>query len=375
MAKRTTRRAKGEGSIKQKNDKRWEAVFYVNGKPKYITGMDKTDVIERWNRAKADRDNDDYVEPSKIKLNQWIKRWLIVYKKNAVEPKTFEDYNNMWKLYIHDTIGEIKLQKLRGDDIQNLVNEMHEKEFSGATIALMYTVIRGSVYKAWRLDIIRNLPTKSVELPKSNKKSIVIFSLKDEMIFTDNVLSYDMGDVCLLMLWTGLRPGEVIALERKAIDYANNVIRVLRNAQTIQTYDDDLNPSGRERREKCSTKTVAGIRNVPMWPETEALLRYMESKSKHIKLICSDRKGQPISIERLGKAMDRMTRDMGVSEISPHKLRHTFATRCIENGMKPKALQKILGHAKIATTMDLYVHVSDDLAQREMEEVRKNRAK
>ena len=51
---------------------------------------------------------------------------------------------------------------------------------------------------------------------------------------------------------------------------------------------------------------------------------------------------------------------MGVERFSMHTLRHSFVTRCIEAGMKPKVLQKILGHAKFETTMDLYVHVLED---------------
>ena len=52
-----------------------------------------------------------------------------------------------------------------------------------------------------------------------------------------------------------------------------------------------------------------------------------------------------------------------------HALRHTFATRCIENGMNPKALQKILGHSTLAVTMDIYVHVTDDQRHLEMEKM------
>ncbi len=51
---------------------------------------------------------------------------------------------------------------------------------------------------------------------------------------------------------------------------------------------------------------------------------------------------------------------------SPHCLRHTFATNCIENGMRPKTLQKILGHNSLNMTMDLYCHVSDDALREEM---------
>ena len=52
-----------------------------------------------------------------------------------------------------------------------------------------------------------------------------------------------------------------------------------------------------------------------------------------------------------------------------HSLRHTFATRAIESGIKPKVLQKILGHSSITITMDLYVHVTDDEFKTEIEKL------
>lgn len=72
---------------------------------------------------------------------------------------------------------------------------------------------------------------------------------------------------------------------------------------------------------------------------------------------------------RTGKPMKNSTYDndiykvcdkAGIKPFCMHVLRHTFATRCIERGVNPKSLQKILGHAQLSTTMDTYVHVTDD---------------
>ena len=57
------------------------------------------------------------------------------------------------------------------------------------------------------------------------------------------------------------------------------------------------------------------------------------------------------------------------ARISPYTLRHTFATRCIENGMQPQVLKSILGHSSLAMTMDLYSHVLPDTKSEEMKKI------
>ena len=52
-----------------------------------------------------------------------------------------------------------------------------------------------------------------------------------------------------------------------------------------------------------------------------------------------------------------------------HTLRHTYATRCIEAGMRPKTLQMLLGHSNTGITMNLYVHLTDDEKKKEVEKV------
>ena len=55
--------------------------------------------------------------------------------------------------------------------------------------------------------------------------------------------------------------------------------------------------------------------------------------------------------------------------IHPHTLRHTFATRCIENGMPPQVLKTILGHSSLSMTMDLYAHVLPNTKAEEMQKI------
>ena len=101
-----------------------------------------------------------------------------------------------------------------------------------------------------------------------------------------------------------------------------------------------------------------------------------ERKNKVIHLEFSDhiflnRNGRLIPNSNYDRYLEKICDKTGIEKISMHTLRHTFATRCIESGMKPKTLQKILGHANISMTMDLYVHVTEDEKEKEMQKFEK----
>lgn len=73
-----------------------------------------------------------------------------------------------------------------------------------------------------------------------------------------------------------------------------------------------------------------------------------------------------VSIKNLVGRINRKNPDIAFENFTPHTLRHTFASNCIAKGMNPKTLQKILGHATLQMTMDLYCHVLDETIEREM---------
>ena len=75
------------------------------------------------------------------------------------------------------------------------------------------------------------------------------------------------------------------------------------------------------------------------------------------------------SINYIVAKINRENPDFYFEHLTPHGLRHTFATNCIERGMTPKTLQKIMGHSSLQMTMDLYCHVREDTLKEEMEKV------
>ena len=128
------------------------------------------------------------------------------------------------------------------------------------------------------------------------------------------------------------------------------------------------------RFEEKLPKTKSGYRTVPLSEEAIRIIRLQKEIVKNIPVVAGykdyvfkNRNGKPSQKTTLNKGLKSIMARIGLPTISVHCLRHTFATRCIEDGIRPKTLQKILGHSKLSVTMDLYVHVTEDELVHEFE--------
>ncbi|WP_278246763.1 tyrosine-type recombinase/integrase [Butyrivibrio sp. AD3002] len=122
-------------------------------------------------------------------------------------------------------------------------------------------------------------------------------------------------------------------------------------------------------------KSASGYRTIPLTSEAIKILKDQKLKNSTIKVIPMEwrefvflcRKGTPIKNSTYDTALYKICKNANINSFGMHILRHTFATRCIEAGMKPKTLQKLLGHSNIGITMNLYVTTTEDEKQKEIE--------
>jgi integrase len=172
----------------------------------------------------------------------------------------------------------------------------------------------------------------------------------------------------VLALSTGLRRGELLALKWEDVDFENKLLYVRRNLVTIR------NQEGRTktRNVEQSPKTKTSNRILPLSDELIDLLKEHQRKQEEDKttfgegyqdngfVFCTT-KGTPISPRNFSRFVARIAEKAGLKGVSPHTLRHTFATRLAELGVYPTVVQKLLGHATVDVSMEVYSHVFPDV--------------
>lgn len=168
------------------------------------------------------------------------------------------------------------------------------------------------------------------------------------------------------ILQTGLRTGELVGVKCEDVDFISKTIQIRRSME--------YRYSVKEWR-IGEPKSKSGYRTIPLTEEAVTILKKQKEKNKRISEISTEweefvflcRKGTPVKNSTYDTALFKICDKAKIPRFSMHILRHTFATRCIEAGMKPKILQMLLGHSNIGITMNLYVHTTEEEKKKEMD--------
>lgn len=305
----------------------------------------------------AELEKGTYLEPATVTVSEWMDTWLQEYKKNSLRPNTYALY--VWHTghFIKPSIGNIPLQKLRPEHLQRLYNSLVEKKMSSRVVHQVHQLINAALKQAIKNRLIQNNPADATTKPPLKYKEIRVLTAEEQDKFLKALMQHPMGAAFITMLGTGLRRGEVLGLHWQDVNLDKKFLHVRRGIVAVKG-------QGIIAEEP---KTKKGNRIVPL-PKmiVEALKRHRDRLKKdgmHREdgPVFPSSAGTYIWPRNFNRAFEAIRKELKINDISPHALRHTFATRLLELGEDMKVIQELLGHSKIGTTADIYTHVVEKL--------------
>ncbi|MGF7145353.1 integrase [Anaerotaenia torta] len=365
--------------IRQKVDGRYEGRFRYAGQDYYVVGKSSSECKKMLNDLRYEVEHGIYAKQQNITVNDWFQTWLDQYKRPSVKKGTITVYQEHFNCYIKNEFGKRKLKDIRPEHIQKLYNDMQRKGYSNNTIELTSVVLSGMYKQAIKNKVIKENPVPLTTLPRNViHKEHRVMTVEEQAIFLEYVKKSYLADICELALSTGMRSGELRGLRWQDIDLKNKIIHV-NNSLNFNNNEYYLD----------TPKTITSKRDIPMLDNVYNLLKNRKKKQAEQRmnlgelwmskegledLVFTSELGYPMNRDRfrldLNAVIYSINSDGIVFEhITPHTFRHTFATRCIENGMQPQVLKAILGHSKLAMTMDLYSHVLPNIKANEMQKI------
>lgn len=309
----------------------------------------------------------DLDQATDMLVDAWFDYWIGI-KKQTVRPNTVRNYSERYERNIKGVIGNKLLTDVKPIHCQKIFSDMADEGYKTTTIYQTRIALYNMFEFARENDVLIANPCKKslksdMGKPSDKKEALTIDAQKK---FLEAVVGYSYENQYRFVLQTGLRTGELIGLKWSDIDFENRTMKIERTMEYRYKV-------GEWR--VGSPKSKSGYRTIPLTDEAICILENQRSKNKSLKLVPMEwkdivflcRKGTPVKNSTYDTGLFKYCDRVGIPRFSMHVLRHTFATRCIEGGMKPKTLQKILGHSNIGITMNLYVHITEDEKHREID--------
>ncbi|SCP95381.1 tyrosine-type recombinase/integrase [Anaerobium acetethylicum] len=381
------RRDDGMGSIRQRKDGTWEARLCIDNESKSLYGKTENEVKKKLREYIRFRAR-GYNNVKKIILNEYLYNWLITYKLGVVKSSTYDRMESTYIHHVKNTIGKRQMGNLDSADIQRLINEKvnpsdgKTQPMSRSSVKKIFELLNPLFeYAALRGDINFN-PMCLVKMPRSDNfvvKTKEMFSLDDvEMKRLKEVADmrrqngepyYKYAFVYMIMLNTGVRVGEMLALTFEDIDFEKKTMSI--NKAVMSNVVNRGKDTGKKRIQVvASTKTANGVRCIPL---NDSAIHYLQEILKFNKahgivtdLVVSASNGKPVTSRNLQRTFDLVLKQAGIDHCGLHILRHSFGSTLVRKSVDISVVSKLMGHGSQAITRAKYIHV---LQQQQVEAI------
>lgn len=339
------------GSVQSKKLKSGKYYYAV-----YITPNGK----QRWERAGNARKSAEALlrrreleiaegtygqEVQDVLFSQFYEDWFCA-KTSALKETTIKSMESSFERHILPYFSDKRLSEITPLLIQDWINQVNNgNNISPATVGKCYRYLRSCLRQAYAWDSIRDNPCKSVVLPRSNHVELEFLEPEELRVLLSEA-EEPYKTLYTLLALSGLRLGEALGLAWRHINFTGDFIQVERTWTFLGCFQ--------------SPKTPASRRAVPMLPTLSRVLRerYEELGSpKPDTLLFSYDGSQPVDQSNVRKDFLATLQRLGLRRVTPHSLRHSFASVMVASGASIKALQRCLGHSSASVTLNTYSHL------------------
>ncbi len=268
------------------------------------------------------------------------------YEK-GLSPNTLKSYNyeiNLYQSYLKDKLNIIDIERVSKKDIESYLKYCYSKDEDSKTISHKITTIYNLHNYLLREKVVKDNEAEFIDRPKLAKHLPYTLTVSeiDKLLDVPLVTVFDYRDKAMLelMYGTGLRVSELVSLTVYDIDFYNAFLRI----------------KGKGSKERIVPINSASIKYLKLYLDKRCLLL----KKKTSDELFLNARGEGISRQGFFKNLKKILAKKGMpTNISPHSLRHSFATHLIENGADLRSVQTMLGHSDITTTK-IYTHISNE---------------
>jgi integrase len=226
---------------------------------KSVYGKDSKEVVDKISKIKKDLLLDEYVNPNKTTIAEWVILWINTYKKINIKTRTYDSYIYLTEQYINPNIGGIFIQKLENRHVQLLYNKLYD-DIIANTIKKIHNVLKPALKQAVTNGLIAKNAAESIQLPTIEKKEIKVLSVSEQKRFEETAKVYRIYEAFMVCLDTGVRTSEILPLTYEDIDYKKRLLRINKNLVEVKDYKNN----GTKLIVQNSGKTKSSNRIIPL---------------------------------------------------------------------------------------------------------------
>lgn len=287
-------------------------------------------------------------QDSNYTLASWLDKWLETYKRFSVKEATYKNYEYSVFLIKKTPESNFLIKDITELDLQTVINHVFEMKptkneerqvYSKSTMKTVRLSLRQSFRIALKLHFISEYPCETLKLPDAPTKLIIPLTSDEQVLVEQSCQNDRLGYLFIFLLRTGLRRTELMNLKWSDYDKTSQEIHITKS------------------------KTKAGVRNVDLLYEAIEIIERQPHINEHI---FNSSRGTPLTNTVMKRLYERLRVKTGIDHLTNHVCRHTFVTRLCEQGVSPKAIAQIIGHAKPDYVLDIYALIEKKQLKREI---------